>query len=112
MERRVFAVFVLLAGLFLGLMGNILFYGHALGLSFPLFVVIGTAMLLASARVVGQRLQVRNLWPLLPMGFFAAMVAVRADPLETLLNIMAVVALGALVVYYLPLDQRRRQRPG
>src|SRR3990172_3385684 len=100
MERRVFAVYVLLAGLFVGLIGNILFYRHAIGLSFPLFILIGLGVLLASARVTGLRLQARNLWPLLPLGFFALMVAVRADPLLMLLNILAVVAFGALVIYY------------
>lgn len=103
MERRAFAVWTVGIGLVLGILGNIFFYGRIVGLSFPVFVVIAAVALLASSRPARQTLRPRNLWPLLPMLFFAIMVAVRADELISFLNVMAVLALGGLVLYYLPL---------
>ncbi|MBI5669956.1 MAG: DUF4173 domain-containing protein [Chloroflexi bacterium] len=103
MERRAFAVWAVGVGLVLGVLGNIFFYGRVIGLSFPVFVALSTVAVLASSRPARQKLRLRNLWPLLPMLFFAIMVAVRADELISFLNVMAVLALGGLVLYYLPL---------
>ncbi|MEZ4668049.1 MAG: DUF4173 domain-containing protein [Anaerolineae bacterium] len=103
MDKRTFGVIAVAAGLALGLMGNILFYGRLVGLSFPIYIALAVIILLALTRPAQVKIQPRNLWPLLPLGFFAVMVAIRADELVTLLNIGAVLALGALVVYYLPL---------
>ncbi len=103
MERRAFAVWAVGIGLVLGVLGNIFFYGRVIGLSFPVFTLLGTVAVLASARPARQPLRPRNLWPLLPLLFFAVMVAVRADELITALNVLAVLALGGLVLYYLPL---------
>jgi hypothetical protein len=105
MDRKAFAVYTLLIGAGLGLLGNILFYGKVIGLSFPLFVGISAIVVLISSKITGQAVQLRNLWPLLPMMFFAAMVAVHADELITGLNIAAAVCLGALALYYLPLKR-------
>lgn len=103
MDKRIFGVMAVAAGLALGLMGNILFYGRQLGLSFPLYILLAVIIVLALTRPGRVQVQTRNLWPLLPLGFFAAMVAIRADDMVTLLNIGAVLALGALALYYLPL---------
>lgn len=105
MDKRTFAVIAVVAGLALGLMGNILFYGRLIGLSFPLYILLAVIILLALTRPGRIQVQTRNLWPLLPLGFFAAMVAIRADELLIFLNIGAVLALGALALYYLPLSR-------
>ncbi|HEX2906991.1 MAG TPA: DUF4173 domain-containing protein [Phototrophicaceae bacterium] len=106
MERRTFAIWSVGVGLLLGLLANIFFFGRTIGVSFPLFVLLAVIAVLASSRPARQTLRRRNLWPLLPLLFFAGMVAVRADSLIVMLDILAVLALGGLVLYYLPLAHR------
>jgi hypothetical protein len=105
MDRKAFAVYTLLIGAGMGLLGNILFYGKLVGLSFPLFVGISTMVVLVSCKITGQSIQFRNLWTLVPMMFFASMVAVHTSELITALNIAATLSLGALALYYLPLKR-------
>ncbi len=105
MDRRTFAIWALLAGLGLGLLGNILFYGRSLGVSFPLFIFTLIVVVLMLTTPAGVKIRWRNLWPLIPVMFFAVMVAVRADTNLNLLNIAAVLALGGLALYYLPLAE-------
>lgn len=105
MERRTFAVCAVLAGLAMGLLGNWLFYGRPLGLSFPVYIIIGIGLILALARPAGLQIMRRNLWPLIPAVFFAGMVAVRADWMVITLNVGAALMLGALALYYLPLKR-------
>lgn len=105
MERRNFAVIATVVGLVLGALGDILFYGKLIGVSFPIFVILSAIALLALTVPAQQHFRLRNLWPLIPLLFFALMVAVRADWQIITLNVVAVMALGALVVFYLPLPQ-------
>ena len=76
MHGRLFSAWLVGAGLLLGVWGMIVFYGHMIGLSFPLFIgaLIGT-VLAFNARQPSMR---RNLWLVVPMLFFAIMVAVLA----------------------------------
>lgn len=106
MNRKTFAIYTLIIGGLVGVIGDVLFYGKTLGVSFPLFIVIGIAVMLASVGLTRQPLRLRNLWILAPALFFAGMVAVRADGGINLLNVMASLALGALALYYLPLSRR------
>lgn len=101
MDRHGFAVWALVAGLVIGLVGNLLFYGKEIGLSFPLFVLLLVGAVLLSARVKGASLRWRNLWLLLPLLFFAGMIAVLASPSLLMSNGLAVLALGALGLFYL-----------
>jgi hypothetical protein len=103
--RQAFAIRALTVGLVVGLVGNILFYNKLLGLSFPIFSIVVMAAVLLMFRWAGGRPGWRKLWPLLPILFFAGMVAVRADPLVAGLNILSVLALGGLVLYTLPLER-------
>ncbi|HLU12165.1 MAG TPA: hypothetical protein VK003_20985, partial [Oceanobacillus sp.] len=105
MDRKAFAVYTLLIGAGMGLLGNILFYGKLVGLSFPLFVGISAVVVLVSCKITGQSIHLRNLWTLVPMMFFASMVAVHTSELITALNIAATLCLGALTLYYLPLKR-------
>lgn len=111
MDRRTFAVIALLAGLGLGLLGNLLFYNQPLGFSFPVFIGAAVALALLLAKPAGARIRRRNLWPLVPMMGFALMVAVRADLLITMLNIAATLALGGLALYYLCVPQALDEDP-
>ncbi len=103
MERRAWAAVTVLTGAVVGLLANLFFVGRMVGISLPLFAGLVTLAVLALARPAGFRPRPRNLWPLLPLLFFATMIAVRDDPLITLLNLLAVLALGGLVLHYLPL---------
>ncbi len=87
MERRAFAVITVGAGLIMGLLGNILFFDRLIGISFPFYIILAVALVLLLARPARQPISVRNLWLLIPLAFFAIMVAFRADDLIVALNI-------------------------
>lgn len=91
---------ILLAGLALGLCADLLFHGRAPGVSVPLFVVLVLGALFVLGRQAGVPPARRNLWLALPLLFFAAMVAVRANPFLTFLNLAAVLALLAFVAHF------------
>ena len=101
-DKRLFAAWTLAVGVVLGIVGNLFFYNHPHGLSLLVFALLATGAVLGTVRAMRQPLKLRNLWPLLPLLFFAAMGVVRADPVIMLLNVMAIFGLGALVLYYLP----------
>ncbi len=109
MQRRTIAVWLVIIGVALGLIGTIFFYHKALGLSVPLFIFIFVLAGLATARAAQVNINLRNLWPLVPLIIFALMTAVRADELIRFLDLAAVLALGGLVLGYLarpePLDE-------
>jgi hypothetical protein len=106
MDRRAFAVWIVLAGLIVGLLGNIMFFGHYIGLSFPFFTLVVIAVLLGSSLPAKQPLRLRNLWPLIPLLFFATMIALRADIIIVLLDFFAVIGLGALTLHYLSSERQ------
>jgi hypothetical protein len=105
MDRRAFAVWIVSLGLIAGILGNIFFYGQRIGVSFPLFTLIIILMTVLSAQKIGLKVRLRNLWLLIPIIFFAVMFAVRANPQIATYNMLAVFGLGALTLYYLPLEQ-------
>ncbi|MBT3338184.1 MAG: DUF4173 domain-containing protein [Anaerolineae bacterium] len=70
----------------LGIAFDILFWDKTPGISFAIFV---TLILISGIRVLaedGIRPNKRSLWLLLPIGFFATMTFIRAEPLTTFLN--------------------------
>src|SRR5690606_20905453 len=98
MHRHTLAVWMLGISLALGLIGNIFFYKKIIGLSFFLFIGLAVLATLAVAAAARLPINRRNLWPLLPMMAFAALVAIRGDSLINTLNIGAVLALGGLAL--------------
>ncbi|MEO8392046.1 MAG: DUF4153 domain-containing protein, partial [Chloroflexota bacterium] len=106
MDRKTFAIYSLIIGALVGVIGNVLFYGKTIGVSFPLFMLIAIVVVLASLLLLREPLRLRNLWVLIPGLFFAAMVAVRADWQINALNMAAALGLGALALHYLPLSER------
>ena len=105
MDRRNLAIWIVLLGTAIGLLGTLFFYQKLIGLSFPLFIAAGALTLLATARAARSPVRMRNLWPVIPMLGFAVMRAVRADPLIGLLNGLATFALGGLALAYMPLGR-------
>ncbi len=111
MERRSFAVVTVGTGLIMGIVGNIFFYGRTVGISFPIYILLAVGLVLALARPAGQTVNRRNLWLLVPLAFFAVMVVFRADELISALNIAAVLTLGTVGLYYLPLAHNLDTEP-
>ena len=100
---------VLGVALLLGLLADVLFYSERLGISVPLFVAALVAGLFALTRTAdpasraGQAVRPvwTNLWLLGPLFFFAAMVALRADPFLTFLNLaLSLVTLGLIASFF------------
>ncbi|WNG34508.1 DUF4173 domain-containing protein [Archangium violaceum] len=90
----------LLAALGLGVCAEVLFDGPALGLSFPLFVVLLLSALLAVGGREGWQRARPNAWLLVPLLFFSGMVFVRASPFLTTLNVLASGFLLLLVAHF------------
>ncbi len=88
---------ILLVALALGWSVDLLFYDKALGVSFPLFVLLVLIALFGLSRLEGVPPARRNLWLLAPLLFFAGMVFVRANAFLTVLNVGASLALLGLV---------------
>jgi hypothetical protein len=105
MNRKQLALVMLVISVGMGLLGSIFFYENGLGINMPIYVAIATGVILLTARLSRERINRRNLWVILPMLFFALMVAVRASPLMITLNIIAVITLGTLFIRYLRSQQ-------
>lgn len=93
-------ILILLLALILGWSWDALFYGQALGISVFLFVLLLLAALFSLGGLQRVRPAWRNLWLLVPLLFFAAMVAVRANAFVTFLNIVACLALMGLIAHF------------
>ena len=91
---------ILLIALALGWSVDLLFYGKALGISVPLFVLLLIAVLFGLGRLEMVRPVRRNLWLLAPLIFFAGMVFVRANPFVTFLNVVGSLALLGLIAHF------------
>ena len=93
-----YPVWLAIAALVLGLSVEILFDGHALGISFPIWSVLCIMALLGMAAREG----VRSTWPEAGLGllilFFSIMTFLRLEPLTVFLDIVLTMALFALWV--------------
>ena len=87
-----------IAALVLGLSVELLFDGHPLGISFPVWAVLCIAALLGMARLEGIRAARPELVLVIPIFFFAGMVFLRLEPLTVFLNMIITLALFALWV--------------
>ncbi len=91
---------ILLVALALGWGVDLLFYGKALGISAPLFVLLLMLALFGLGRLERVPPVRRNLWLLTPLMFFASMVFVRANPFVTFLNVVGSLALLGLIAHF------------
>lgn len=99
---------VLAVALGLGCATDILFYGHSVGVSVILFVLLMLASLAGLGKLEAVCLARRNLWLIEPLLFFAGMVFVRANPTLMLVNIFATLALLALLFFFFAADRLER----
>ncbi|MGH2626364.1 MAG: DUF4153 domain-containing protein, partial [Anaerolineales bacterium] len=87
-----------LLGLALGLAFEILLDRRFIGISFPLWIGLALVALLAASRTEGSP-PARSSLALMPLIlFFAAMIAVRLEPLTNALNVVATLYLAAWLV--------------
>ena len=91
---------ILLVALVLGGSVDLLFYKKATGISTLAFVGLLVGALVAMGAMERVRVAWRNLWLVVPLFFFAGMVAVRANPELTLMNLGATVILLLLFIYF------------
>jgi hypothetical protein len=90
----------LLVAFILGWSWDLLFYGQALGLSALLFVLLLLMALFGLGWMQSVRPTWRNLWLLVPLIFFAAMILARANAFVTFLNVVACLALLGLLAHF------------
>src|SRR5205823_13293691 len=81
------------------------FYRRPLGVSAPLFVLALVGALLVLGRAGGVRPRPGNLWLLAPLGFFSAMIALRASALLSAINLATVLVLLALLAAFFARDR-------
>ena len=82
----------------LGLAVEILFHGHRIGVSFPIWAALGIVTILVAARVEGVRPATSTLGLIPLIVYFATVAAVRLEPLTVVLSMIATVLLFALMV--------------
>lgn len=82
----------------LGLAVEILFHGHRVGISFPIWATLGIGAILVASRIEGVRPAPSTLALIPAILFFAAVVAVRLEPLTVVLSMLATLLLLALMV--------------
>lgn len=99
---------LLLLALFLGWFTNWLFYGKALGVSLPIFVIVLLAVLAIATIGEERPLRWRNLLITGPLLFFAVMGMVRVNEFLTFLNVSATLSLLALLAYFYTADSLTR----
>jgi hypothetical protein len=97
MERKIPAIFILLAGLALGLLAYSAFYGRDWGISVPIYTAIVLITVVGFAAWEGLELNIRRLWLTLPILFFAAMFYVRANEEILFMDALAILVLSALL---------------
>jgi hypothetical protein len=81
-----------------GLVATLLIYRQAPGAGIALTAMLGLALLLALGSAVGARLPAANAWLPVALLVFAAMVAVRANLVLLLVNCLAIVGLGSVLL--------------
>lgn len=91
---------ILASALALGWAFDLLFYGQLPGLSVVLFILLIVATLVSLTHLDGIAPRRPNLWLLVPLFFFASMVAIRANPYLNAINILACLILLAFLAYF------------
>jgi hypothetical protein len=102
------ALTILVIAVGLGWLADLLFYNKSFGINFPVFTGLLTLALIGvSLREKGVLVR-RNLWLLAPLGFFALMVFVRANALLTTINVLMVILVFSLLLYFYAADRLER----
>lgn len=100
LSSRAAAKPILGLALLLGVAADLFFYGKAPGISWLFFVLLTLTALWRAGRAEDTHPAWRNSWLIVPLLFFAAMVAVRANPFLTTLNVLAILAILSYVAFF------------
>ena len=92
------ALEVTLIALLLGFGVEILFYGHPLGINFPIWAALSVAALFITARLEGIRPSRWENLLVIPILFLSAMAVIRLEPLTVFLSVVGTWMLFALWV--------------
>ena len=92
-----------MVALLLGLCVEILFHGHPMGISFPIWTLLCIIGMFLSSRLEGIRPSLPGLLLPIPILFLAIMGALRLEPLTGILNFVLVLALMAVSYTHLTL---------
>src|SRR5574341_703163 len=95
--RLKFPLLVAGVGLLLGFTGDMMLYDEPMGVSLPILVLLALAALLVLTRVARIAITPANLLLILPLLFFAAFSAIRAQMFVRSLNVLAVLILSVLL---------------
>ena len=101
MAKDVFGVWTVFVSLIVGFICMVMFYGHDVGISYPLFVGLLMTTVIGSGWYAQHQMNGRNMWLLVPALGFAVMVAVRADEWLTFWNVTVSLTLSALALHYI-----------
>ncbi len=96
-------------GLVLGIVGTWLIYGHVVALGFTIFVVLLLAGLFINARLKQVNPVRQNLIILVPLLFFAIMLAIRSDWNLIALNVAEGILAALLLVYFFASERLLQQ---
>jgi hypothetical protein len=99
-QRLTYPLAVTAVALLLGVTVDWLFYDKPLGISLLLFIILLVVALFGLGLLERKMAAPRNLWLLAPLFFFALMVAVRANPFVTALNVLAVLVLLSYLAFF------------
>ncbi len=91
---------LLLTALALGWCVDWLFYDKSIGISLVLFSFLAVGALWWNGRYEKTNAIRQNLWLLIPLFFFATMAFIRSNPFLLTLNVLAVLALLAYLVFF------------
>ncbi len=97
-NRLTKAGLVIIVSLVLGLLFDYFFYGKALGIAFPLYVILVVTGLFAIANIFKKQINKEVIWLLVPLIFFSTMVFVRSSYLLTFLNVVGSLLLLLVIV--------------
>lgn len=101
MNRQKIALVMLMVSIGMGIIGSMFFYQTREGINFPLYIALMTLFIAFTANRVQKPINRRNLWIVIPILFFAGMVALRASDVLVSLNIITSLCLGTLYIRYL-----------
>ena len=92
---------ILFIAVILGWVADQFFYGHPVGVSLPLYILLLLVSLFGLGWADGVKPEWRNVWLIGPILFFGLMVFVRANGFVIFLNIaLSFMLLGLLVHFY------------
>ncbi len=94
------SILIVLLGAVLGLLATLLLYNHLIGLGFSLYSVILVGALLAFGGVNGIQPPRATLLLLVPIGFFDAMLTIRAEESLSMMNLTVGIGLSLLLIHF------------